>query len=291
MRRRCVQAGLAVAIAVAAATVPGAGAWGNGGGGGFKNIDDFDPADFPATPLVDNKFLPLIPGMIFSYVGTSNLGQGVGTHRIITVVTDLVKVIDGVPAVVLYDRDFQEGVLTEAELAFHAQDNDGTVWNLGEYPEEYDNGKLQGAPSTWITGLNRAQGGVIMQSHPQLDTPAYVQGRALSVEFFDKGKVEAKGRHTCVPTGCYDDVLIVNEWGPLAPEDGHQLKFHAPGTGVVRIEPRGGVEQETVVLVKAEMLSPDELAHIRDKALAQDARGYTVVPRVYGRTPPAHPAP
>jgi hypothetical protein len=291
MRRRCMQAGILVALVVATSIVPGGGAWGNSGGGGFKTIGDFDPANFPAVPKVDNRFLPFKPGMIFSFIGTSNLGHGVGTHRIITVVTDLVKVVNGVPTTVIYDRDFQDGELTEAELAFHAQDNDGTVWNLGEYPEEWENGKLQGAPDTWLSGVQRARAGIDIQAHPQLGTPRYIQGKAPAIEFLDVGKVVAKNQRSCVPTGCYDDIAIVDETSPLAPEDGHQLKFHAPGTGIVRIEPKGGIEQETVVLVKAEMLSPDELAKIREKALAQDARGYTVAAKVYGSSPPAQPLP
>ena len=28
----------------------------------------------------------------------------------------------------------------EGELTFHAQDDEGKVWNFGEYPEEYDDG-------------------------------------------------------------------------------------------------------------------------------------------------------
>ena len=49
--------------------------------------------------------------------------------------------------------------LQEQELAFFAQDDQGNVWNFGEYPEEYDNGKFTGAPSTWIRNEGGAYGG------------------------------------------------------------------------------------------------------------------------------------
>ena len=42
--------------------------------------------------------------------------------------------INGVNAVVVWDRDFQNGELVEEELAFMAQDDAGNVWSLGEYP-------------------------------------------------------------------------------------------------------------------------------------------------------------
>lgn len=51
---------------------------------------------------------------------------------------DLTKVIDGVRTIVLFDVDVQDGKVIESELFFVAQDRDGIVWTLGEYPEEYD---------------------------------------------------------------------------------------------------------------------------------------------------------
>src|SRR6266545_2665604 len=90
------------------------------------------PNDFPAVPTVDNTFFPLTPGTRWTLKGTVD-GDA---HTVVTTVTDLTKVIDGVTSAVVLDEDFgPRGVLEEAELAFMAQDHDGTVWNLGEYPE------------------------------------------------------------------------------------------------------------------------------------------------------------
>ena len=64
-------------------------------------------------------------------------------------VTDLTKEINGVRTVVLWDRDINAGKLLEGELAMWAQDDDGNVWLLGEYPEEYDErGQVRGRPRT-----------------------------------------------------------------------------------------------------------------------------------------------
>ena len=54
---------------------------------------------------------------------------------------------------VIFERDIQDGALQESELAFEAQDDQGRVWNVGEYPEEYEDGQLTGAPSTWMAGV------------------------------------------------------------------------------------------------------------------------------------------
>ena len=62
-------------------------------------------------------------------------------------------------------------------------------------------------------------------------------GLAPAVQFIDRARVDKVNQRTCVPTGCYDGVLVVDEWDPTAqPQDGHQFKYHAPGVGVVKIE-------------------------------------------------------
>src|SRR5215204_3884035 len=128
---------------------------------------DFDAANFPPAPKVDNRWYPLTPGTQYVFEGKADRGKGNRAHRVAFTVTDLVKMINGVPAVVLWDRDINEGELQEAELAFQSQDNDGNVWLLGEYPEEYEDGKFSGAPDTWISGLEGAKPGVLMRANPR----------------------------------------------------------------------------------------------------------------------------
>src|SRR5690349_20975466 len=96
----------------------------------------FDPRAFPNRPRVDNKWFPLVPGTNFVMQGTVVEGGVTHQHRIVTTVTDLTKVIDGVRSVIVFDRDYDNGELQESELAFMAQDKYRRVWNVGEYPEE-----------------------------------------------------------------------------------------------------------------------------------------------------------
>ena len=251
----------------------------------------FSEAHFSHPTTIDNPFLPLVPGRQLVFVGTANRGQGQGTHRIVFTVTDMVKEVDGIETVVVWDRDFQDGALAEAELSLWAQDDAGNVWNLGEYPEEWEDGGLAGAPSTWLTGRQQAVAGIHMLADPVPGGPAYVQGRAPRIDFFDKAKVVKQDQRTCGPTGCYKGVLITNEWAPLdQPEDGHQLKFSAPGVGIVRIEPLGGVEQETLVLTKYNTLTAAESAEARAKVVTLDTRAYNLARDIWQGTPPAHPA-
>jgi hypothetical protein len=247
-----------------------------------------EPTRFPATPRVDNRFQPMVPGMQFSLDGVVIADDGTShPHTILTTVTDLTKVIDGVRTIVIYDVDIQDGQLQEAELFFLAQRSDGSVWTLGEYPEEYDNGTLTGAPSTWITGIVGARAGRAMLAHPVVGTPTYLQGLAKKVGFHDCATVFQTGQRTCVPAGCFNDVLVTDEFAPNDPQGGHQRKFYAPGVGNIRVAAAGGVDPEALTLTRAKELCPAAFAKVRAQVLAQDLRGYTVSPDVYARTPHA----
>ena len=95
------------------------------------------------------------------------------------------------------------------------------------------------------------------------------------------------GQRVCVSTGCYENVLVTDEFAPLDPAGGHHRKFYAPGVGVVRIDAIGDTNPEVLQLNKVKHQCPPGVARTRAKALALDAHGYQVSPNVYGRTPRA----
>ena len=248
---------------------------------------DFDPRNFPAAPKVDNRWYPLVPGTQFVMEGRANRGHGRLPHQVVTTVTDLTKVINGVRTVVIWDRDINEGQLEESELAFQAQDNDGNVWLLGEYPEVYEDGKLQGAEDTWIAGLQGARPGVLMRASPRTGTRSYLEGLAPAIEFQDRAKVSKTGIRNCVPVGCYEDVLLIDEWNPLEEGDAHQLKSYASGVGNIRVGAVHDPEAEELVLVKVRHLGGQAMAELRTRALELDTRAYQVRKDLYRHTSPA----
>jgi hypothetical protein len=249
---------------------------------------DYDPDAFADPTTVDNRWFPLRPGTKLVYSGGITDNGKRLDHRVVFIVTDLVKVIDGVTTAVVWDRDYTDGQLVEGELAFFAQDDAGNVWSMGEYPEEYDDGEFAGAPDTWIVGLDGAQAGVHMRAHPAVGTSSYLQGLAPEIDFKDRAMVLRTGRHTCIPLGCYDDVLVTDEWNPDEP-GAHQRKFYVSGLGNVRVGFAGPKEKEreTLVLVEAVELTPEQLATVRRQALELDERGFTASVGVYARTEPA----
>jgi hypothetical protein len=244
------------------------------------------PKDFPAPTKVDAQWMPLATGTRMVMEGRANRGGGVLPHRITFTITDLTKVIDGVPNLVTWDVDTGEkGVLQEAELAFFAQDTDGNAWNFGEYPEEYEKGKFTGAPSTWLAGLSHAEPGVQVPAKVQLGKPEVLQGLSPDVEFLDCAKDVKTGEKVCVPTGCYEGSRVVDERSPLAPDSGVQRKTYAPGVGNVRVEAVGDPEGETLVLVEKRPLTQTELVAARAEARKLDQHGRDTHP-VYKQSAP-----
>jgi hypothetical protein len=253
-----------------------------------RPVTPFVPAHFPRRPAIKNPLLPLVPGTKTVMSGTVADDNGTShSHQIVATVSGVAKVLDGVRTLVVFERDIQDGVLQESELAFEAQDTRGTLWNVGEYPEEYDGGRLAGAPSTWIGGIAGAHPGVNMLSRPRVGIPAYLQGVAPAVEFRDCALVTSVKAKICLPGHCYRDVLVTDEWAPLDPDGGHQLKYYARGVGPIQVGAVGGTSQEVLRLTSRSRLSRAALARVDADVLEQDRRGYRVSPRVYGRTPVA----
>src|SRR4029077_7414957 len=196
-------------------------------------------------------------------------------HSVTFTVTDLSKMVDGVQTVVAWDRDFLEGKLQEQELAFFAQDDQGNVWNFGEYPEEYENGKFAGAPSTWIRGANGAYGGRHMLAQPRVGAQC-VEGRIPAIDFHDVSRITRVDHSTCVTSGCYQRVLMVTESSPGDPSGGQQIKYYAPGGGLVRVGAHGGDSQEFLSLHAVRQLDRSALGEVRSAVLAMDRRAYRI---------------
>ncbi len=256
-----------------------------------KKFEDFQPANFDRSTQIDNEWMPLKPGTRFTYNGTTVEDDGTKVpHRVVINVTDLTKTIAGIRSVVTWDLDYSDGQLAEAELAFFAQDKDGNVWRMGEYPEEYEEGKFIAAPA-WIHGIEEARAGIMMQAKPQPKTPSYSQGWGPAVGWTDRGQVDQVGQKTSVPAGAYPEVLVIAETSASEP-DAQQLKYFARGVGNVRVGWRGDGEKtkETLELTKVETLDAKSLAEVRAAALKMEKGAYQRSKNVYGRTSPAEPA-
>ena len=85
-----------------------------------------DPAHFGR--VIDNPYFPLPVGRTLVYTGVKD-GQ---TQTDTVVVTDQTKVILGITATVVSDIATHDGTVLEKTFDYYAQDDQGTVWYLGE---------------------------------------------------------------------------------------------------------------------------------------------------------------
>lgn len=243
-----------------------------------------DVPDFDNPTRIDNRYFPLAPGTEWVYEGSVTEAGERTPHRVVFTVTSLTKVINGVKTRVAWDRDFADGELVETELAFFAQDDDGNVWRLGEYPEEWEGGEFVGAPDVWITCMAGARGGIHMLEDPEVGD-AYVQGKVPSIEFLDVAEVADRGLENCVPVGCFERVLLTHETSPLDAAGGVQTKYYAPHVGLVRIGAIGGDAQERMTLRSRTVLRGENLEEVNQEARRLDRRGHRI-DDVYARTAP-----
>jgi hypothetical protein len=253
-------------------------------------IEEFPRQAFHDPTRIDNPYLPLTPGTRVVLVGRTGIGPDRQAHQIVQTVTDLTKVVDGIPTTVVYEQDITGGALVEAEIIFYAQDDNGTVWLMGEYPEEYGRrGRILDSPG-WITGKRGAAAGIVMPATPRSDTPSYSEGWGPEVGWTDRGRILETGSTTCVARGCLQDVLVIDEFNRDTP-DSHQLKYYAPGIGPVRVGWAGALDDshESLRLGHVVSLGPTGLANARQAAFALEARAYQRVPDIYAGSPAMEP--
>jgi len=284
--RRHLLMGTSAVLFLALAPAGVAAATSGSGGPGCPALVPFNAGDFHHPTQIDNEFLPMVPGTRHVYTGTTSGGS----HQIVSTVTDLTKVVDGVTTRVILEVDIQDGQVSESELALFAQDDRGDVWNLAEYPETFDeNGNFTGAPSTWVAGLRGAEGGIHMLAQPERNEVRdvlYLQARAPSIHFLDCARVHSVGGTTTVPAGTFHDVLTTWETSPLESTTAIQTKAHAPGVGIVQVSAINDPEGETLVLTSNVALSRSERIAADNAALREDAHGRDTQ-RLWAQTPPA----
>jgi hypothetical protein len=245
----------------------------------------YDPALFGKdSATIDNPWWPLAPGMMFTYEGVALDEDSPVDRKIVDTVVGLSKDVDGVDALVLWERDYNDGDLSEGELSFLAQDEDGNVWHLGEYTELYEDDEFVGG-RVWVPGdPEGAQAGIIVPGDPQPGDESFAEGFAPPpYNWYDRARVRGHEDETCVEAGCFEDVVVVEEFEPSIP-DAFQLKYYARGVGHVKVGWDGAneEEQEELELTQRVRLSPAELASARAEVLAMDLRA-----NAYSRLGPA----
>lgn len=223
-------------------------------------IVELDPEDFGDCATGQNRFLPLIPGTVATFVNATDEPE-----TIIVTVTEDTREIEGIETVVVNDRVFEglpdedgqpSGDPIEDTDDYYAIDNDCNVWYLGEIAQNFEDGYLTDLDGSFIAGDEGAQAGIVMLASPQVgdvyrqefalgDAEDAAEVLALDADIMVDGAIHllnVEGQNVNCNGACLKtEDFIGNE------VDAVELKFYVEGVGFVAEQlPNGEVILELV---------------------------------------------
>ena len=202
-------------------------------------LPDFSAATFLPGQPVTNPWFPIGPGRTATLAAQGVSDEGPFEERTELSFGGAGPTILGVTATTLLDRAYENNLLVEETFDYYAQDTSGNVWYLGEDVTNYhydEDGNLTGtdSASSWRAGVNGALPGYIMPASPMTGF-AYYQEFAVADTALDEALVLATGQTFTFAGVTYSDVVVTFESTQLDP-DARELKYYAPGFGLIRIE-------------------------------------------------------
>ncbi len=193
---------------------------------------------FSHPTLINNPYLPLSDLKQDVFEGTEG-GKKVRVER--TAKPNLHKTFKigdaTVEALVVEDRAFIDGKIEEVATDYFAQDDNGTVYYLGEDVDEYKDGKVDSHEGSWLTGKETDVPGVLFPAQPKIGLKW--RSEDVSKSIGERDEIVALGERVTVPAGTYKDCIKVKE---VLAEGTTEYKFYAKGVGVVREVPSNGDE-------------------------------------------------
>ena len=245
---------------------------------------EVDPANFVDPRLDTNPYHPLKPGLQWVRGGTTEVGSRVVPHEIITTMTDVIRVIDGVPTIAMLDESTDSRDVAQVGMDYLALDKAGNVWILGGYTEDYQGGAFVNAEGSWIGRKSGQSIGILAPQRVSMKTRRWFIGAAPQ-EKPSVGQPVQVGSRRCVPFACYDNVRVVQEGNVGAPDN--ENKYYAPGVGVIdNIPLSASLHQDHFDLRNFIELTPAGLAEASQTVLELEAHARTTTaPKVYGPEP------
>lgn len=244
---------------------------------------EFDPANFVDPTLDTNPYHPLAPGTQWVYGGTTLVGDREVPHEVIVTVTDVIRVIDGVPAIAMLSESTDSGEVAQVGMDYMALDKDGSVWILGGYTEEYEGGEYTNTESAWLGTSDGQRVGVLVPGEVTMDTPRwFIEG--APDEDPSIGEPVEIAASVCVEFDCYENVHIIQEGEVGAPDNEH--KYYAPGVGVVNNVPLdASLHQDRFELLNFLNLTPEGIDEVSQTVLDLEDHARETASDVFGSTP------
>ena len=241
---------------------------------------EFNSANFVNPLKKTNEYHPLLPGMQWIRGGTTEVGSRKVPHRIITTMTDVVRIIDGVPAIAMLDQSEDSGEIAQVGFDYLAIDKDGNVWILGGYTAEYESGEFTNVEGAYLGESAGGQVGILHPAVVTMDTPRWIIGTPGPDEAASVGEPVAINQDVTVLFGEFHNVRVIREGAYNAPDN--EFKYYAPGVGVVWNVPQDkSLHQDYFELINFTQLSPEGLAEASQVVIDLEEQARVEIPGVY----------
>ena len=134
-----------------------------------------------------------------------------------------------VEALVVEDREYEDGQVKEVALDYFAQSDEGTVYYLGEDVDTYKDGKVVGHSGAWLLGKDTQKAGVLMPAHPKVGDK--FKSEDVSKTITEEDEVVSASETVTTPAGTYHNCLKIKE---KFPDGAIEFKWFAPEIGCVK---------------------------------------------------------
>ncbi len=142
-----------------------------------------------------------------------------------------------VDTLIVEDRAYEDGKLSEVALDYFAQDDNGTVYYFGEDVDEYQNGKIVSHEGSWLLGKDTPVPGVLFPAQPKVGQK--FNSEDVSKEISEADEIVSVSETMTVPAGTFKDCVKTKE---VCGDGSVEYKYYAKGVGVVREVPSSGDE-------------------------------------------------
>lgn len=250
---------------------------------------EFDPANFVDPTTSTNPYHPLRPGLQWTRGGTTEVGFRKVPHQVISTMTDVIRIIDGVPCIAMLDQSTDASETSQVGFDYLALDKDGNVWLMGGYTEEYEGGEFTNVETAWLGTATGGSPGILMPGEVTMETPRWFIGTSGEDEVPTVAEPVAVGLDTTVEFGDFQNVIAIREGAVNAIDN--EIKYYAPGVGVILNDPQvKSLHQDDFQLINLVELSAEGLAEVSQIVLGLEENAREVAPEVYGSVPEARRA-
>lgn len=189
--------------------------------GPWRSTFDVDPSTLASVGR--NPYFILEPGHRIQLAGED--------ETVTITVLDETRIVDGVEARVVEEREWSDGTLIEVSRNYFAIDpTTGDVYYFGEEVDVYGpDGRVTGHSGAWLSGEDGARFGLIMAG-TQVVGDRYYQEYAPGAAM-DRAMVVNAHAALDTPMKKFTDCLYIRESSDL--ERGFSHKWYAPGIGMI----------------------------------------------------------